>query len=76
MGDTLYPTKPAESRIKEAKQLDGVTHFIVACPKDLVMYTDAVKTAGYEGQLEVGDLVFLLEKALGLANEVVEETVT
>jgi len=76
MGDTLYPTKPAESRIKEAKQLDGVTHFIVACPKDLVMYTDAVKTAGYEGELEVGDLIFLLEKALGLANEMVEETVT
>lgn len=68
MGDALYPNKPAENRIREAKELDGVTHFIVTCPKDLVMYSDAVKTAGYEGQMEVNDLIFLVEKAMGLEN--------
>ncbi|MEB3102983.1 heterodisulfide reductase-related iron-sulfur binding cluster [Ferviditalea candida] len=73
MGDTLYPNKPAESRIHEAKQLHGVTHFVVACPKDLVMYSDAVKTAGYEGQMEVSDLIFLVEKAMGLENYAAEE---
>ncbi|MCF8563628.1 4Fe-4S dicluster domain-containing protein [Alicyclobacillus tolerans] len=73
MGDTLYPKKPAENRIHEAKALDGVSHFIVACPKDLAMYSDAVKTAGYEGQMEVSDLIFLVEKAMGLENYGTEE---
>lgn len=74
MGDTLYPKKPAENRIHEAKGLEGVTHFITSCPKDLVMYSDAVKTAGYEGQMEVSDLIFLVERALGLENYAAEET--
>ena len=37
-------------------QAPGVTHFVVACPKDLGMFQDAVKTVGAEGRLRVADL--------------------
>ncbi len=54
--------RPSEGRIREAAALDGVAYFTVACPKDLSMYTDAVKTAGLEGKMEVRDLIdFVME---------------
>ena len=40
---------------------------VVACPKDVVMYTDAVKTTGNEGKIEVRDLIELVEEALAEA---------
>ncbi len=40
--------------------------FVVACPKDVVMYTDAVKTTGNEGKIEVRDLIQLVAEAVGL----------
>ena len=43
--------------------LRGVQHFVVACPKDLTMYRDAVKTAGLEGRIVVKDLIELVEEA-------------
>lgn len=64
MGDSLFKEKPAESRVREAAAL-GVSLFVVACPKDMAMYQDAVKTAGLEGKLEVKDIVQLVEEALG-----------
>ena len=54
--------RPSENRIREAVAL-GVDHFVVACPKDYVMYTDAVKTTGNEGKLTVIDLVQLVDQA-------------
>lgn len=63
MGDSLFKEKPAESRIREAAALD-VDLFVVACPKDMAMYQDAVKTAGLEGKLGVKDIVQLVEEAL------------
>ncbi len=56
--------RPSESRIREAAQLDGVTTFVVACPKDVTMYQDAVKTAGQEDRLAVKDLIELVHEAL------------
>lgn len=56
--------RPSESRIREAAELDGVTTFIVACPKDVTMYQDAVKTAGQEDRLAVKDLIELVHEAL------------
>ncbi|MEJ5202175.1 MAG: heterodisulfide reductase-related iron-sulfur binding cluster [Anaerolineales bacterium] len=56
--------RPSENRIREAVQLEGVGMFVVACPKDLTMYRDAVKTTGQEGRLAVKDLIELVYEAL------------
>jgi Fe-S oxidoreductase len=57
--------RPAESRVREASRLDGVSTMVVACPKDLVMFRDALKTTGLEGVLAVRDIVELVEDAIG-----------
>jgi Fe-S oxidoreductase len=66
MGDTRAPGVPtaAEQRIAEALEIPGVGAFVVACPKDATMYRDAVKTGGFEGRIEVREIVELLEGAL------------
>jgi Fe-S oxidoreductase len=56
--------RPSESRIREAIELDGVSAFVVACPKDVTMYRDAVKTTGHEDRLVVKDLIELVYEAL------------
>ncbi len=56
--------RPSEIRIKEAASLDGVECFLVACPKDLTMYKDAVKTTGYEDQIRILDIIDLVTEAL------------
>jgi len=56
--------RPSESRIREAVALDGVNTFVVACPKDMTMYRDAVKTTGNESRLQVKDLIELVHAAL------------
>ena len=58
--------RPAESRVKEAASLPGVSILVVTCPKDLVMFQDAVKTAGIEDQLVVKDLLELVIEAVNL----------
>jgi Fe-S oxidoreductase len=58
--------RPAESRVKEAAGLPGVDTLVVACPKDLVMFQDAIKTAGLEGKLVVKDTIELVGEAVGL----------
>jgi hypothetical protein len=37
---------------------------VVACPKDVTMYRDAVKTTGYESKLQVKDLIELVHEAM------------
>jgi Fe-S oxidoreductase len=54
--------RPSENRIREAVAV-GVSYFVVACPKDFVMYTDAVKTTGNEERIEVVDLIQLVDRA-------------
>jgi Fe-S oxidoreductase len=56
--------RPAEARIREALGLEGVRAFLVACPKDLTMYQDALKTTGHEDRLVVKDLIELVREAL------------
>ncbi len=56
--------RPSESRVREAARLDGVQVFVTACPKDHSMYGDALKTAGFEKQLVVKDLIELVHEAL------------
>jgi len=52
--------RPSESRIKEAIALDGVEMLVVACPKDIVMFQDAIKTTGNEGKIIVKDISELI----------------
>ena len=56
--------RPAESRVREAASLAGVETLVVACPKDLVMFQDAVKTTGLDGRMAVKDLAELVEEAM------------
>jgi hypothetical protein len=52
--------------VREAARLQGVHTLVVACPKDLVMFQDAIKTTGLQGKLAVTELSELVEQALGL----------
>ncbi len=56
--------RPSETRIREAVGLDGVTTLVTACPKDVTMFRDAVKTTGSEAHLAVKDLIELVYAAL------------
>jgi Fe-S oxidoreductase len=56
--------RPAENRIREAVALEGVQTFVVACPKDIAMFRDAVKTTGNESKLAVKDLAELVAEAM------------
>lgn len=56
--------RPSEARIREAVALDGIDQFVVACPKDVTMYSDAVKTTGEEENIVVKDLIELVFEAL------------
>lgn len=57
-------SRPSESRVREAASLDGVQYLVVACPKDYVMFQDALKTTGLEGKLLVKDIAELVEEAM------------
>ena len=56
--------RPSEIRVREAAALEGVQAFVVACPKDVTMFRDAVKTTGNEARLQVRDLIELVHEAL------------
>jgi Fe-S oxidoreductase len=64
MEETEIKERPSEARIREAVALDGVSVFVAACPKDMTMYRDAVKTTSHEARLAVKDLVELVYEAL------------
>jgi len=65
--------RPSENRIAEAVAV-GVRHFIVACPKDMTMYADAVKTSGNEDNMAVKDMVDFVLEAMDLPEPIMEET--
>jgi len=56
--------RPAENRIREAAALGDVPTFVVACPKDIAMFRDAIKTTGTEGQIAVKDIAELVADAM------------
>lgn len=58
--------RPSEARIREAAGLNGISYFIVACPKDVTMYQDALKTSGVETKFAVKDLIELVGEAMEL----------
>ncbi|MCH7818744.1 MAG: (Fe-S)-binding protein [Candidatus Marinimicrobia bacterium] len=67
--------RPSENRIEEAISLGDIKYFTVACPKDLTMYTDAVKTSGNEENIEVKDIVDFVLEAMDLREAPTIETV-
>jgi len=54
--------RPSESRVREA--LACAPYLVAACPKDMVMFRDAIKTTNSEGRIVVKDLIELIEEAL------------
>jgi Fe-S oxidoreductase len=50
--------------VREAAALDGVETLVVCCPKDMVMFQDALKTTGLEGKLVVRDAIELVREAV------------
>jgi Fe-S oxidoreductase len=62
MDDSSLAERPSEQRIREAQELGELDYFIVSCPKDLAMYSDAAKTVGADFQ--VAELTHLIETAL------------
>jgi Fe-S oxidoreductase len=56
--------RPSENRVREAAGLDGVRSLVVACPKDVAMFKDAVKTTSLEKRLAVTDLIEVVHAAL------------
>ena len=62
MPDPVGKEKPSQIRIREAAGIEGLEVFVVACPKDLTMFEDAVKTTGNEGRIVVRELLELVEQ--------------
>jgi Fe-S oxidoreductase len=58
--------RPSEDRIAEATSLPGVDTFVVACPKDVTMYEDAIKTSGHAGDIRLREVTELLLETLDL----------
>jgi Fe-S oxidoreductase/nitrate reductase gamma subunit len=56
--------RPSEKRVREAAALNGVQSLVVACPKDVTMFRDAVKTTGNEARIQVKDVIELVHEAL------------
>jgi len=58
--------RPSELRIDEAVSLGGIDYFVCACPKDVTMYEDAIKTSGHQGEIELRELSELVLESLDL----------
>jgi Fe-S oxidoreductase/nitrate reductase gamma subunit len=61
--------RPSENRIREAVGLGELDFFVVACPKDVTMYEDAIKTSGHADALQLRELTELIEEALAGTRE-------
>jgi Fe-S oxidoreductase len=64
MGAQQGRERPSENRIREALALERVELFVVACPKDVTMYEDAIKTTGASSQLALRELTELVEQSM------------
>ncbi|MCY0897135.1 MAG: (Fe-S)-binding protein [Alicyclobacillaceae bacterium] len=65
MNEAGMKERPSEARIREALELPGVTHFVVSCPKDMVMYSAAVTALGCQDRLSVVDVGELVLESTG-----------
>jgi Fe-S oxidoreductase len=60
--------RPSEQRIREAQALGHLDYFVVSCPKDLAMYSDAAKVVGAD--FKIAELTALVEQAIAAARPV------
>jgi Fe-S oxidoreductase len=60
MDDSMAEERPSENRIREALALGDVKMFVVACPKDTVMYNAALQALGATEKLVVKDIIDLV----------------
>lgn len=72
-GENNQTERPSEQRIREALSVltdpyankgADLPIFVVACPKDVAMYSDAVKAGGHDGKIVVKDIIELVAEAL------------
>ena len=64
MGDPpMIRERPALARVREASMLQGVRTLVVACPKDLVMFDEAIRDGGLGSRIEVREVAELVEEA-------------
>jgi Fe-S oxidoreductase len=61
MDDSTMTERPSENRIKEALALGDADTFVVACPKDNVMYSAAAQALGAGERIAVRDIIDLIE---------------
>ena len=54
--------------------LGGLDYFVVACPKDVAMYEDAIKTSGNQGKIQLRELSELVLEALDVQPDTAVET--
>ncbi len=66
MDETGIQDRPANQRIREALGLPDVGFFVVACPKDVSMFSASVTAMGVEDKIRVVDMAELLAVAVGL----------
>jgi Fe-S oxidoreductase len=64
MRDEPGAERPSHNRIHEAVDLGELDYFVVACPKDAAMFSDAVKSSGNEDKFEVREITELMAEAL------------
>jgi Fe-S oxidoreductase/nitrate reductase gamma subunit len=60
--------RPSENRIREAAGLADVELFVVACPKDVTMYEDAIKSSGHSDAMALREVTELVQEALHAAS--------
>jgi hypothetical protein len=60
MSDSDVKERPSENRIREALALGDANSFVVACPKDIVMYSAAVQSLGVADRISVKDIAELI----------------
>ena len=61
--DSAMTERPSENRIREALALGDAELFVVACPKDSVMYGAAIDALGVSDRIKVVDLAELVMSA-------------
>jgi Fe-S oxidoreductase len=72
MGNNNPGVRPGEVRVREAVKALGEANkhqkhlLVVTCPKDFIMFSDAVKTSHNENRIEVREVTQLLAEAIEL----------
>lgn len=56
--------RPSENRVREAVALNKAQYLVVTCPKDVVMFRDAIKTTGNEERISAKEISELVAEAL------------